>query len=201
MPSKYLLGDYATPGGTADAGDAGDPDEMGPCRSRRSSSKGPRSPRRSRSRPTNGASSPGRLRLYHRGTDTTRRRAPQSNDGLVLALRARGQSFILVHHRLLGRPPRRVSNKHGFRDQRPTGYAPRCRRDGRRPCPCPSAPIDTAASPVGCTPARARNSGAPTSSPSAETAATRSSAARTARSPSSLRCGRRFPPPPSGHSR
>ena len=57
--------------------------------------------------------------------------------------------------------------------------------------PWPSAPIVTAASPVR-TPARARRSGAPTSSPSAETAATRSSAARTARSASSS--SRRRPP-------
>ena len=50
--------------------------------------------------------------------------------------------------------------------------------------PCPSAPMVTAASPVR-TPARAASSGAPTSSPSVDTAATRSSAARTARSASS----------------
>ena len=68
--------------------------------------------------------------------------------------------------------------------RRPTGSAMRCSRGRRRPCPGPSAPRVTAASPVR-TPARARRSGAPSSSPSAETAATRSSAARTARSASS----------------
>ena len=50
--------------------------------------------------------------------------------------------------------------------------------------PWPSAPTVTVASPVS-TPARARRSATPISSPSAVTAATRSSAARTARSASS----------------
>ncbi len=50
--------------------------------------------------------------------------------------------------------------------------------------PSPTAARFTAASPVN-TPARALSSGAPTSSPSADTAATRSNAARTARSASS----------------
>ena len=50
--------------------------------------------------------------------------------------------------------------------------------------PWPSAPMVTAASPVR-TPARARRSGAPTSSPSAATASVSSRAARTARSASS----------------
>src|SRR5436190_8693872 len=58
--------------------------------------------------------------------------------------------------------------------------------------PWPSAPSVTAASPVS-TPARARSSGAPSSSPSAETTATRSSAARTARSASSS-CATGVPP-------
>ena len=69
------------------------------------------------------------------------------------------------------------------------GSAADCTREAvltRSPAtiPSPVAPSVTVASPV-MTPARARNSGIPTSSPSAETAVTRSRAARTARSASS----------------
>ena len=136
--------------------------------------------RRSRSRPTKGASRP--EERWAPSAPATTRTALQSCSGSALPFSSWTPASSKT---IVASVARRVVS--------PTSTEPGCAADwileavltmSPRTMPSDSDPRVTAASPVS-TPARAFRSGAPTSAPNASTAATSSSAARTARSASS----------------
>ena len=136
----------------------------------------------SRSRPTNGASSPTPRRAPP--TPATTRSARQAWTGCSRPLTS---CVPASSYSIAASLARRVTSS----TSAVPGAASDCSRDAvltvsPSTIPSPSAPSSTAAFPVS-TPARTRSSGIPTSSPSAVTAWVSASAARTARSASSSR--------------
>ena len=134
----------------------------------------------------------GRLRWPPRAGDDAQRAPQPDRLGLALELVL---ARVLEHDRRLGRAPRRLADEQRAGLGRCLDARGRVDEVARDHALARRRRASTAASPVS-TPARARSSGAPTSSPSAETAATRSSAGAHRALGVVLVCDRR---PPHGH--